>query len=276
MILRLHQTHRDLPYRLIMSDEAHFQLSGEVFNRQNVGFWGTRNPRIFRTKDPHATRVTVWCGVTASGIIGPYFYQDERGVTVSVSGERYRRILRDYVLPLLRNEQRSRDIDWWWQQDGATAHTARDTMRILEKHFGENRLISCQTRRDSTIINWLSHSPDLSASDFFLWGYLKDRVYNIHRQRRNDIDAVAANVDYNDDDNHHNNVNNGGDSTIIPQTSPATMHDLRTNIIREIDRLNRPESEQLLRAVMEEVLERARECVRSDGKHLRDVMFKTT
>lgn len=28
-----------------------------------------------------------------------------------------------------------------------------------------------------TDFEWAPHSPDLSATDFFLWGYLKDGVY---------------------------------------------------------------------------------------------------
>ena len=59
----------------------------------------------------------------------------------------------------------------WFQQDGATAHTARATMDLLRQIFGE-RIIS----RNSEIV-WPSRSPDLTAPDYFLWGYLKERVY---------------------------------------------------------------------------------------------------
>lgn len=31
-------------------------------------------------------------------------------------------------------------------------------------------------------IDWPSHSPDLNVCDFFLWGYLKDRVYKTNPQ----------------------------------------------------------------------------------------------
>ena len=59
----------------------------------------------------------------------------------------------------------------WFQQDGATAHTARQSMALLRGLFGE-RLIS----RFSGF-NWPSRSQDLTAPDFFLWDYLKERVY---------------------------------------------------------------------------------------------------
>ena len=59
----------------------------------------------------------------------------------------------------------------WFQQDGATAHTARMSMELLREHFPE-RLISL--RGD---LLWPARSPDLAPCDFFLWGYLKSIVY---------------------------------------------------------------------------------------------------
>lgn len=94
-MLRVVRREPDMSYRLIMGDEAHFDLTGGVFNQQNVRFWGTEQPRVTRERDPHALRLAVWCGVTALGVLGPYFFEDERGRTLSVNGERYRAILRD-------------------------------------------------------------------------------------------------------------------------------------------------------------------------------------
>jgi len=59
----------------------------------------------------------------------------------------------------------------WFQQDGATAHTAGETMELLRRHF-PNRIIS-----KNGDLTWPLRSPDLSAPDFFLWGYLKEKVY---------------------------------------------------------------------------------------------------
>ena len=57
-------------------------------------------------------------------------------------------------------------------QDGATAHTARNSRQWLAESFGD-RVISLKTD-----FPWSPHSPDLNPCDFFLWGYLKDRVYS--------------------------------------------------------------------------------------------------
>lgn len=59
----------------------------------------------------------------------------------------------------------------WFQQDGATAHTARATIQLL-RHISEGRIIS-----HGGDISWPSRSPDLMAPDYFLWGYLKGKVY---------------------------------------------------------------------------------------------------
>ena len=51
--------------------------------------------------------------------------------------------------------------DVWFQQDGATAHTAQRSLQVLREMFPD-RLISL--RGD---IGWPARSPDLSPCDFF-------------------------------------------------------------------------------------------------------------
>ena len=63
---------------------------------------------------------------------------DENDRHVTVNGECYRAMLEDYLWPEL-NEL---DInDMWFQQDGATSHTACVTIDLLKGKFGE-RVIS--------------------------------------------------------------------------------------------------------------------------------------
>ena len=68
----------------------------------------------------------------------------------------------------------------WYQQDGATAHTAGTTRDWLRRPF-EERLISSGEAHA-----WPAHSPDLTPMDFFLWGHLKLQVYrsNFKTSRR--------------------------------------------------------------------------------------------
>ncbi|GFY23620.1 transposable element tcb2 transposase [Trichonephila clavipes] len=59
----------------------------------------------------------------------------------------------------------------WFQQDGATCHTAHATIDLLKDTFGD-RLIS-----RFGPVNWPSRSCDLTPLDYFLWGYVKSLVY---------------------------------------------------------------------------------------------------
>jgi hypothetical protein len=55
----------------------------------------------------------------------------------------------------------------WFQQDGATALTANNYMKLLNEIFGE-RVISRKL--------WSLRSPDLTQPDFYLWGAAKSAV----------------------------------------------------------------------------------------------------
>lgn len=59
----------------------------------------------------------------------------------------------------------------WFKQDGATSHTARPILALLQEKF-PGRVIS-----RFGDVNWPPRSCDLTPLDFFLWGYAKDRVY---------------------------------------------------------------------------------------------------
>ncbi|GFU52049.1 putative LOC100569746 [Trichonephila clavipes] len=59
----------------------------------------------------------------------------------------------------------------WFQQDGATCHTARATIDLLKDTFGD-RLIS-----RFGPVNWPPRSCDLTPLNYFLWGYVKSLVY---------------------------------------------------------------------------------------------------
>ncbi|XP_023311192.1 uncharacterized protein LOC111692289 [Anoplophora glabripennis] len=212
------EENHDFIHNLIMSDEAHFQLNGFV-NRQNCRIWATENPRVVQQRQLHPLKCTVWCGISSERIIGPYFFENEHGVAVSITGVRYRTMLENFLRPAVENHPQV-----WFQQDGATAHTARDTMALLRDTFGE-RIIS-----RTSDFNWPPRSPDLTAPDFFLWGYLKGKVY----------------------------IN-----------KPRTIQQLKNNIRDEINNI----TPEVLRKVMENVLERARICEAENGHHLRDIIF---
>ena len=58
--------------KIWFSDEAHFWLNGYV-NKQNCRIWDEEQPEEVQVLPLHPQKTTVWCGLWAGGIIGPFF-----------------------------------------------------------------------------------------------------------------------------------------------------------------------------------------------------------
>ena len=98
----MHENEPEFHQKIIMSDEAHFHLGGYL-NKQDCRIWGSENLKMIMEKPLYPQRVTVWCGFWAGGIIGPYFFENEAGVAVSVNGLRYRTMIDEFVQPELED-----------------------------------------------------------------------------------------------------------------------------------------------------------------------------
>lgn len=164
---------------ILFSDEAHFHIDGYV-NKQNMRYWSSNNPKERHQKRAHCLKTTVWCAISGNGIIGPYFFNQGETVTAPV----YCRMIDEFLLPQLQlyPGYNNRTL---FQQDGATPHTARVSMEKLRSIF-PNKLISKYGD-----IPWAPRSPDLTPCDFFLWGYLKSKVYDTNPQT---IEALQENI----------------------------------------------------------------------------------
>jgi len=79
----------------VFSDEAHFRLNGYV-NKQNCRIWSEDQPEALQDLPMHPEKVTVWCLLSAGGIIEPYFFKNDNGRNVTVNGERYRVMIDDF------------------------------------------------------------------------------------------------------------------------------------------------------------------------------------
>ena len=128
----------DLVNDIWMSDEAHFHVSGFV-NKQNFCYWSEANPRALHEKALHSQKVTVWCAMSASGIIGHYFFEYEAGNAVTVNTDRYVEMLQNFFTPQLARFPVNENT--LFQQDGATSHTARMSMNAVNALF-PNRVVS--------------------------------------------------------------------------------------------------------------------------------------
>jgi hypothetical protein len=52
-----------------------------------------------------------------------------------------------------------------------TAHTARASMAVVRENFPGHVISQCGD------LPWPARSPDLSVCDYFLWGYIKAKVF---------------------------------------------------------------------------------------------------
>ncbi|GFW19618.1 uncharacterized protein TNCV_1605091 [Trichonephila clavipes] len=74
-------------------------------------------------------------------------------------------MITNFFIPELNNH----DVqELWFQQDGATCHTARATIDLLKDTFGDHLISRFGP------VNWPPRSCDLTPLDCFLWGYEND------------------------------------------------------------------------------------------------------
>ena len=73
----------------------------------------------------------------------------------------------------------------WFQQDGATAHTAVSSTAAFRRLFPQRAISRFGA------VPWPPRSPDLTAPGFFLWGYLRSKVYST---RLTDLHALKKNI----------------------------------------------------------------------------------
>ncbi|CAF0839836.1 unnamed protein product [Rotaria sp. Silwood1] len=111
----------------------------------------------------NAPGVTVWAGIWSGGIIGPFFFRD------TVTAESYLEKLRDEIVPAIKSRMNLEEI--FYMHDGAPAHYAQSVRYFLHETFPDRWI----GRRGP--IEWPARSPDLTPTDYFLWGVIKDRVY---------------------------------------------------------------------------------------------------
>ena len=64
--------------------------------------------------------------------MGPYLFKNAEGVRVAVNGAWYRAMINEFLLSKIQDCGLA---DLWFQQNGATCHTAGETIDLLKKIF---------------------------------------------------------------------------------------------------------------------------------------------
>lgn len=152
--------------RLVFSDEATFHLSGKV-NRHNVRIWGTEHPHTIVEYERDSPKVNVFCAISRHKVYGPFFFAER-----TVTGHTYLDMLTEWLMPQLEEDLPNAIF----QQDGAPPHYHHH----VRKHLNDTRpgcWIGRTGNQDLAMLTWPPRSPDLTACDFFLWGFVKDVVY---------------------------------------------------------------------------------------------------
>lgn len=150
---------------VLVTDEAIFTRNG-ITNLHNTHVWAIENPHaVVRNHFQHRFSLNVWAGIVDERLIGPFILPNR------MDGLQYLQFLRNDLPGLLEDvplEVRGR---MWFLHDGAPPHyrlVVRDYLTQLNgiRWIGRGGPVA-----------WPPRSPDLNPLDFFLWGYLKNEVY---------------------------------------------------------------------------------------------------
>lgn len=123
--------------------------------------------------------------MTSEKILGPHF------ITESVTSDVYNEFLRSEFSPQI-DEYDLRDHHF--QQDGAPPHTTRENLELSRENFGPRVIARRFPDLFSEGLAWPPYSPDLSPLDFFLWGYVKDKVYKNNPKTISELKTAVGNI----------------------------------------------------------------------------------
>lgn len=170
---------------IIWTDEACFSRD-TMYNKQNIHFWSLENPRC-AVEVRHQVRwsINVWCAIFNNRLIGPVFYEG------TLTGPRYLELLTNVISDFLEDLPLSDYRNVWFQHDGAPPHKVSSVQQYLRDTFQQ------QVIGYGGCVEWPPRSPDLTPLDFFLWGYIKQRVYatpppTLQELRNRITDACAS------------------------------------------------------------------------------------
>lgn len=106
-------------------------------------------------------------------VVGPYFFDGH------LTTDRYNNFLQNELPVLLENVDFHIRQRLWFQQDGAIAHSARAVRKTL------NNVVQNDWLGIGGTVEFPPRSPNLT--DFFLWGYLKNIIYQVEPTTTEDM-----------------------------------------------------------------------------------------
>ena len=112
-------------------------------------------------------KVNVFCAVSSCKVYRPFFFAE-----ATVTGINYLDMLQLWLMSQLQEDSEH----FTFQHDGTLPHFHFDVRAHLNTNL-PGRWIRRASHNDSPLLTSPPRSPYLTLCDFFLWGYIKDRVY---------------------------------------------------------------------------------------------------
>lgn len=155
---------------ILWTDESKFDKDG-ITNYHNLHYWAPKeggNPKkIKQTASQRRFSLNVWMGAINDKLVGPYFLPQ------NLNGEFYEDFLRNHLRNLLIEADVAEEVidGITFQHDGCPAHYRIGVRQFLDDNY-PNRWIG-----RGGPIPWPARSPDLTPLDFYVWGHMKQLVY---------------------------------------------------------------------------------------------------
>ncbi|KAF6769053.1 hypothetical protein AHF37_12609, partial [Paragonimus kellicotti] len=154
------------PDDILFSDEAVFHLHG-VVNHHNLMQHSSRKTQVaVDDRYQYNLKILVWYDIHNRTVVMPYFFDDSFNAQNYLKG--FSEVLKPYM-DSLPSVVRSR---MFFQHDSILPHCAKVVQDWLNEHF-PGRWIGKNGK-----IDWPPRSFDLTPMTFFLWDYLKSRVFD--------------------------------------------------------------------------------------------------
>lgn len=181
------------PTSILFTDESSFTRRG-ITNLHNQHVYADENPHSIVGKHyQREFKINVWIGIIGNSIVGPFRLPDR------LDGANYLHFLQATLPELLEDVPLDFRRNMFFMHDGAPPHFARAVREYLNEQFA-HRWIG---RGQEAPIQWPPRSPDLNPCDFFIWGALKTKVYEVQidnsEQLWNRIQNAVDELRVNDD-----------------------------------------------------------------------------
>lgn len=167
--------------KILFTDEACFTRRG-ITNLHNEHVYAEENPHAVKERHFQGEfKINVWMGIIENHLIGPFRLPDR------LNGDNYLQFLQETIPELLEDLPLNLRHEMFFMHDGAPPHFARNVRDYLNEQYPDRWI----GRGQNAPIHWPPRSPDLTPCDYFIWGALKAKVYEVQIE---DIDQLWARI----------------------------------------------------------------------------------